>query len=898
MYTKANRTMLRSAADADVAAGPRTGRGLPAIVAACAVLCLCAPCAFAQDKAAEPAILQLIPAETAAQRTALQSAMDGITTDEIRQLCDLLVEPGAGDDTKPRMALHALAFHAAARGRLIEVLGGAVESAQPIGVRRFLVRQLQLSADKRAVPALARLLSDDDLCDPAAQALLAIGGREAGAALLQAVANPRGNRIVIINALREFPDTSAVATLLDDSADDDRALRLAALSALAALGDLSAAETLVKAVEVESWQARSQATAHLLEFADRLAAAGHHAEATNLWRMLMETRNEPGEIHVRCAALAGLADAVGVGAIVDIVGAMVSDDAELRAAAQNIAVRLAGAGVTDAFVVQLSASSPAARAGVLEVLTRRGDAQAFPAARAALRSLDPVVRLAAVRATAALGGQRAISPLAEFLDTDRAEEQKAARRALVAMGGETTSTRIAALISKGSPRARVALLEVLADRRSGAQLDVVHRATRDADEEVRIAAINAVGVLADERAAPKLLALFGKAKSKRERGAIESALVATCNRSESPAHRAAPLIAALDINRADDYASLLRVLGRVGGSAAMTAVHNALTDAREPVRDAAFHALTEWPDARVAEQVLEIAANTDPLKHHVLAMRAYARLVGLGGKRSPETMLAMYQAGMKVAQRAEEQKLLLSKLGEVRHERAVAALEPYMTDDRLAAEAASAMINVAEGLLPGGWQPARDALVQVLATSDVDSVRTRAERVMQRVDEFADFVTDWLVAGPYKQKGKQGTEVFDVAFAPELPGEPDVKWKKQPVTKDAARYWFIDLARSVGGSPGAAYLRTNVFSPEQQEVNLELGSDDGIKVWLNGEVVHSNNVLRGCARKQDVVSVTLNKGFNKLLLKVTDNGGGWAACVRVRNLDGGPVEGVYAKAEP
>ncbi len=44
--------------------------------------------------------------------------------------------------------------------------------------------------------------------------------------------------------------------------------------------------------------------------------------------------------------------------------------------------------------------------------------------------------------------------------------------------------------------------------------------------------------------------------------------------------------------------------------------------------------------------------------------------------------------------------------------------------------------------------------------------------------------------------------------------------------------------------------------------------------------------------------MTLNKGFNRLLLKVTDNGGGWAACVRVRSPDGGPLEGVYAKAEP
>ena len=128
-------------------------------------------------------------------------------------------------------------------------------------------------------------------------------------------------------------------------------------------------------------------------------------------------------------------------------------------------------------------------------------------------------------------------------------------------------------------------------------------------------------------------------------------------------------------------------------------------------------------------------------------------------------------------------------------------------------------------------------------------------------------------------------------------GGGDVKWKKQPVNGDSARYWFIDMTRVFKGAHKVGYLYTRVYSPEDQPIRLELGSDDGLKVWLNGQNIHTNNALRGCQRAQDIVTTTLEKGMNELLVKVSNNGGGWAACVRVRAPDGGRLNGVYAKAD-
>jgi hypothetical protein len=68
-----------------------------------------------------------------------------------------------------------------------------------------------------------------------------------------------------------------------------------------------------------------------------------------------------------------------------------------------------------------------------------------------------------------------------------------------------------------------------------------------------------------------------------------------------------------------------------------------------------------------------------------------------------------------------------------------------------------------------------------------------------------------------------------------------------------------------------------------------MGSDDGLKVWLNGRVVHANNAVRPCSPGQDKVKVKLKAGANDLLLKVTQGGGEWSACCRVRSPDGQPL---------
>ena len=68
---------------------------------------------------------------------------------------------------------------------------------------------------------------------------------------------------------------------------------------------------------------------------------------------------------------------------------------------------------------------------------------------------------------------------------------------------------------------------------------------------------------------------------------------------------------------------------------------------------------------------------------------------------------------------------------------------------------------------------------------------------------------------------------------------------------------------------------------DQDGVDMRVGSDDSVKVWLNGEEVHKNAVNRGAGDFQDTFQVDIKKGDNLLLVKVSERGGGWSMFVGV-----------------
>ena len=226
-------------------------------------------------------------------------------------LVGMLAPAGTGGDGKARHALHALVTHVAGlqdagrRKALAEALASTLDGDRPAEVKAFVVRQIHLVGGKEVVPALGKLLADEALLEPAAQALLAI---RAGAAEEFRKALPRATgkaRLTVVHALGTLRDATAAAGLRKLLADADRDTRLTAAWAVANAGDAASADALVKLADRAEGYERSKATQACFLLAERLAATDKKA-AADIYTKLHATRTDPDERHVREAAARGL----------------------------------------------------------------------------------------------------------------------------------------------------------------------------------------------------------------------------------------------------------------------------------------------------------------------------------------------------------------------------------------------------------------------------------------------------------------------------------------------------------------------------------------------------------------------------------------------------------------
>ncbi len=160
------------------------------------------------------------------------------------------------------------------------------------------------------------------------------------------------------------------------------------------------------------------------------------------------------------------------------------------------------------------------------------------------------------------------------------------------------------------------------------------------------------------------------------------------------------------------------------------------------------------------------------------------------------------------------------------------------------------------------------------------------------------FITKWLVNGPYYEN--DSAMRFDKSYL----NESTLKPSAGLVTNN--RIWFeanveagqnsIDFnsayknfASITNNDNLSTYASVYVYSPTDQALKLKIGSDDGIKLWLNGTLVHSNKVDRGVIADNDSLNVSLTPGWNRLISKISQGTGGHGLAARFTDVAGIPI---------
>jgi len=650
--------------------------------------------------------------------------------------------PGMGVENIPdrkdsQQALQAALFELGVPGRETELAVACKAVAAKLGpetakpARVWLLRQLEFSGSRECVDAVAVCLKDKDaeIRDCARRALQNNPAPAANAKLLAALASAADSQqsVAIVNALGYRKDPASVPALAKLLGGSDQLLAAAAANALGRIGGTQAARALHSSLAGAPEALEGAFADGLLRCGDGMLAEGNRTGAATVYELL--DRPDFGRV-VRLAALRGRLDAAGEDAVAMVVELLADRDPDRRAIAASHVARLAGADAMQALARRCDDLPPSGRILLLGALAARGDKDAKPIAAKAAESDNEELRIAGIRALARLGDAESV-PL--LIATVQAEgpASEAARDSLRGVYGDGVETAVIAAMQAAETPLRGTLIDLITQRRMVKAVPALLAEAGNPDSGIRDRVVKALGELAGpEHVAPMIAILLATEKGSR-RDDVEKAVMFVCNRIEDPDGRAVPVLEVFRRAGREERLVLLSLLGRIGGSGALEEVEKAIAGDDAELKEAGVRALSNWPDASVADRLLDLARNAENESHATWALRAYIRVVTLPDQPYKK-MLAQLKQAMELANRDDERRLAVSRAASARDVETLRWLLPLLEDESVKEQACRAIVELAHRreLMEPNQAEFRAALEKVIAATKDRGLADRAKQYL------------------------------------------------------------------------------------------------------------------------------------------------------------------------
>ncbi len=178
------------------------------------------------------------------------------------------------------------------------------------------------------------------------------------------------------------------------------------------------------------------------------------------------------------------------------------------------------------------------------------------------------------------------------------------------------------------------------------------------------------------------------------------------------------------------------------------------------------------------------------------------------------------------------------------------------------------------------------------------------EKVIYEADELVngEFLHDFMVIGSFPNLLPEGvTDYFHLdatclGFKKDYLVATDGEEKAMPYIGQVVKYddgkqkaWqkihsdtdMVDLRKVFSPNEKVvAYAAIYINSDKEQEKIMGIGSNDGMKVWFNGEMLIKVHKPRTVKKDDEYLKLKLKKGLNLLLIKIEQGFGGWGFILR------------------
>ena len=741
----------------------------------------------------------------------------------------------------------------------------ALPKAQTTAAKGHICRQLYYVGGEASIAPLAEAMQTAEIAQIARRSLAVIPG--SGDALLDVLTKlDDDGQIGVMIALGNLKHEPARAALEVVLASANSAKIAAAASALGQFAGDKSVKALQDARENANGHAARAIDSALLRIADGLEPAAAKPIYENFF-----AAEQPS--HLRVAGLSGLARVSDDPGEL-LTAAIKGDDKDL--ASHAVRVVADGQGTIGGLLELLPTLSPDTQALLIHALGSRNDSTLAGAIVPFAQSKEEAPRHAAIEALGAIGDAASLHVLLQVAVTADGNERNLARASLESLPVQNQVLIRAMNLSNSASQQE--LVRTLAARRAAEATDmlIVIGATSDNDD-LRREALRGLRKLVDPAKLPNYLEHLAEPKAERDANAWSELVNDAIGKLPTPEAQAQPILAAIITAEPAVQAQLLPILARPATVGALATIRESLKSEEEAVRDGAIRALTKWPNADVADDLLAVITSAKNDKHRILATRGYLDLA-----RKQKDSETMYAKALDFAKSAQDRKTIIAGLGGAQSLSAFKLVAPYLDDQLVAREAALACVQIGKGFSDKEAMEVRDTLDSILARyGDDKEIAKGAGAIVQKLEQFDHFILKWESIGPFTAGDYQKA----VAAEQELKD-----WKAVDKGIDS---WQINCEHAFGGGDARyVYLRGTVTMEAAAEARLECGSDDGCIIWLNDEKVHQFTRNRGMSRTSDTVKVQLKAGKNTIVAKVINDSGGWAFCARFRDPHGRALKGL------
>lgn len=614
------------------------------------------------------------------------------------------------------------------------------------------------------------------------------------------------------------------------------------------------------------------------EIVNEAAGPGLEAERARAVGFLMPLLAGHQAAEIKIAAMRLLAVAIPDGSDVTPIGQLLHDPdlrEKARTTLQRIETREARAALREA----LDGADEEFTCALLDALADLHDAESVPRAIALMAHTDARVRAAAARAVAWTGDPRLAEPLLRVRDAATPDTAFEATDAVLDLAEAIAE-------EGGNWEHAIALYRNVLDTAQ--------------DGALKSAAMIGLGKYGDETVVETLSAAARKGGPALEKS-IVPAFEALQGRGVGKAMLAAYATFSPDVRLA-----LIEMFARRRDALFLPVLAEAAGSSDSQWRVAGIEALAA---AGLAEgmDVLLAAARSGNEQDRALAVEAARRVAETlrlsGDAAAGKAFLGLYALAEDDAARLE----VLSKLAQCPVPEAFDVVMEAISAPSLKDVAAKALLPVAEVLMAAGQGEKALKAYEKLSQTDVSPetlvrVADRMKQLGAAVDvaKRLGFVTRWWLIGPFQWSTEGDWEKPFVGEPGVNPGstspdgDTDRAWQRYETTDSMG---VVDLIGAVAQEDTCfAYAYAEIAVGQDMDAVCRVGSDDGDRLWVNGELVLDNRVDRPLALDQDKVGVKLKAGVNRLLLKISQGAGGWAFCLRVTTPDGLGVP--FEQAEP